>query len=308
MQNDQHHDVVVIGGGPAGASAALECFDINLDTIVLEGRPTLGGQLGEIPNSIRNVAAGQFEDGPALQAGLQRSTAILGDRVLTGHDVTEANLRDRWVKVGGERFHARALLIATGSTPLVLPAAPDGAFGGDVTYHVESRPDHFHGRDVVVIGGGDSATLDALELAATASSVKLVHRSKALTARPDIVERVRQDRRIEDLPGWELESAHGAERLEEIVLLHPSTSERRTVAAGGLIVKISRLPSTVVFRGQLELDPREAIVVDGALQTSQPGVFAAGDAVAGSYWRVATAFGQGVLAARSILRHLEATP
>jgi thioredoxin reductase len=308
MQTDQRHDVVVIGGGPAGVSAALECFDINLDTILLEGRPTLGGQLGEIPNSIRNVAAGQFADGPALQAGLQQATAILGDRVLAGHDVTEANLRDGWVKAGGGRFHARAILIATGSAPQVLLAAPDGAFGGDVTYHVESRPDHFLGRDVVVVGGGDSATLDALELAATASSVKLVHRGDVLTARPDIVERVRQDRRIEDLPGWEVESAHGAERLEEIVLLHPSTSERRRVAAGGLVVKISRLPSTVVFRGQLELDRREAILVDRALQSSQPGVFAAGDVVAGSYWRVATAFGQGVLAARSILRHLEAMP
>jgi thioredoxin reductase (NADPH) len=307
MQARQHHDVVVIGGGPAGVSAALECFDINLDTIVLEGRQQLGGQLGEIPNSIRNVAAGQFEDGPVLQAELQRSTAILGDRVLTGHDVTEANLRTGWVNASGRRFHARALLIATGSAPQVLLAAPDGAFGGDVTYHVESRLDRFSGRDVVVVGGGDSATLDALELASTASAVKLVHRSEDLTARPDIVERVRQDRRIEDLPGWEVESAHGAERLEEIVLLHPSTSERRRVAAGGLIVKISRVPSTTVFRGQLELDRREAIVVDGTLQTSQPGVFAAGDVVAGSYWRVATAFGQGVLASRSILRHLEAT-
>jgi thioredoxin reductase (NADPH) len=307
MQADQHHDVVVIGGGPAGVSGALECFDINLDTIVLEGRSVLGGQLAEIPNSVRNVAAGQFEDGPALQAGLQRSAAILGDRVLAGHDMTEADLGAGWVTAGGGRFHARALLIATGSIPQSLPAAPDGAFGGDVTYHVESRPDHFSGRDVVVVGGGDSATLDALELAATASTVKLVHRSEALTARPDIVERLRQDRRIEDLPGWEVESAHGTERLEEVVLVHPSTGERRQVAAGGLIVKISRLPCSAVFRGQLELDRRGAIVVDGALQTSQSGVFAAGDVVADSYWRVATAFGQGVLAARSILRHLEAT-
>src|SRR6202035_98304 len=112
MQTDQHHDVVVIGGGPAGVSAALECFDINLDTVVLEGRPVLGGQLEDIPNSVRNVAAGSFEDGPALQAALQRSSAILDDRVLVGHDVTEANLRDGWVKAGGRRFHAKALLIA----------------------------------------------------------------------------------------------------------------------------------------------------------------------------------------------------
>ena len=268
----------------------------------------LGGQLGEIPNSVRNVAAGRFKDGPALQTELQRATAILGDRVLTGHEVTEAQLGAGWVKAGAARFHAKALVIATGSVPQVLSAAPVGAFGGDVTYHVESRPDHFSGRDVVVVGGGDSATLDALELAATASSVSLVHRAEELTARPDIVERVRQDRRIEDLPGWEVESIHGTDHLQEVVLVHSSTNERRKVAAGGLIVKISRVPSTAVFRGQLELDRRDAIVVDGSLRTSQPGVFAAGDVVAGSYWRVATAFGQGVLAARSILRHLEAMP
>ena len=268
----------------------------------------MGGQLGEVPNSIRNVAAGVFEDGPSLQAGLQRATVILGDRVLVEHEVTEADLRSGWVKSGDRRFHARALLIATGSVPQALAAAPDGAFGGDVTYHVETRPDRFAGRDVVVVGGGDSATLDALELAATASSVKLAHRAETLTARPNIVERVRQDPRIEDLPGWEVESIHGSGGLEEVVLVHRSTGERRTVAAGGLIVKISRSLRTAVFRDQLELDPRGAIVVDEALQTSQPGVFAAGDVVAGSYWRVATAFGQGVLAARSILRHLGETP
>jgi thioredoxin reductase (NADPH) len=208
------------------------------------------------------------------------------------------------VKAGDGRFHARALLIATGSVPQVLPAAPDGAFGGDVTYHVESRPDRFSGRDVVVVGGGDSATLDALELAATASSVKLVHRSEALTARPNVVEQVRQDQRIEDFPGWEVESTQGSAGLEAVTLVHRSTGERRKVAAGGLIVKISRSLRTAVFGGQLELDRKNAIVVDESLQTSQPGVFAAGDVVAGSYWRVATAFGQGVLAARSILRHL----
>ncbi len=308
MPAEQHHDVVVVGGGPAGASAALECFDIGLDTIVLEERSMLGGQLGEIPNSVRNVAAGVFEDGPTLQAGLQRATAILGDRVLVEHEVTEANLLAGWVKAGDGQFHARALLIATGSMPQVLTAAPDGAFGGDVTYHVESRPDRFSGRDVVVVGGGDSATLDALELADTASSVKLAHRSATLTARSNIVERVRGDRRIEDLPGWEVESVHGRQGLEEVVLVDRSTGERRKVAAGGLIVKISRSLRTAVFRDQLELDQRGAIVVDGTLRTSQPGVFAAGDVVAGSYWRVATAFGQGVLAARSILRHLGETP
>jgi thioredoxin reductase (NADPH) len=219
--------------------------------------------------------------------------------------VDRADLEARWVEASGQRLRARTLLIATGSEPQFLPAAPDGAFNGDVTYEIESQPDRFSGRDVVVVGGGDSATLDALELAASGSSVKLVHRSEHLTARHNIVQQMRQNPRIEDYPEWEVESIFGNERLEGVVLVHRSTRERRRVAADGLVVKISRDPSTATFRGQLELDRRGAIEVDAALQSSQSGVFAAGDVVAGSYWRVATALGQGALAARSILRHLE---
>jgi thioredoxin reductase (NADPH) len=275
---------------------------------VLEARPVLGGQLEEIHHSIRNVASGWFEDGPALQAAMGRTAALLGDRLLVGRHVDRADLPAGWVEASGQRLRGRTFLIATGSEPQFLSAAPDGAFEGDVAYEIESQPDRFSGRDVVVVGGGDSATLDALELAATASSVKLVHRSDHLSARHDILQRMRQDPRIEDCPGWEVESTAGNERLREVVLVHRSTGERRRVAAGGLVVKISRDPSTAVFRGQLDLDGRGAIEVDAALQSSQPGVFAAGDVVAGSYWRVATALGQGALAARSILRHLEGRP
>jgi thioredoxin reductase (NADPH) len=305
MERDQNHDVVVVGGGPAGVSGALECFDINLETVVLEARAALGGQVGEIPHSVRNVAVGRFEDGSDLQRALDRSAGILGAHVVLEHGVTRANLDERWVEAGGVCFRAKALLIASGSRRQIHPAAPDGTFGGDVTYQVESRADRFLGRDVVVVGGGDSATLDALELAATAKSVKLVHRSERLSARGDIVERIRADHRIETLPGWELDSIAGSAGLEEVVLVRPATGERRSVAASGLVIKISRIPETETFRGQIELDRRGAIVVDDALSTSCPGVFAAGDIVAGSYWRVATAMGQGSLAARSIRRYLD---
>jgi thioredoxin reductase (NADPH) len=306
MERDRNHDVVIVGGGPAGINGALECFDINLDTIVLEAQAALGGQVAEIPHSVRNVAVGRFDEGSALQRALARSADILGARVLLEHDVTRANLHERWVEAGGACFHAKALLIASGSRRQIHPAAPDGSFGGDVTYQVESRPDRFSGRDVVVVGGGDSATLDALELAGTAKSVKLVHRSERLTARADIGERLRADPRIETFPGWELDSIAGSTGLEEVVLVRPANGERRAVAAGGLVIKISRVPATESFRGQIELDRRGAIVVDDALATSCPGVFAAGDVVAGSYWRIATAMGQGSLAARSIRRYFDA--
>jgi thioredoxin reductase (NADPH) len=286
-------------------SCALECVDIQLDTAVFETDARPGGQLAEIPHSVRNVATGSSRDGAALRDALEDSAAILGDRLRRSHSVTAADLGERWIEVDGVRIRAEALVIATGTRHQQLPAAADGAFGGDVTYLLEARPDHFAGRDTVVIGGGDSGTLDALELARAGSKVTLVHRSAALTARHDIVERVREEPRIEDAAGWELGSLEGGDRLDAVNLVRHSDGERRRVEAGGLVVKIARVPRTDLVRGQLELDRAGAIVVDANLQTSRVGVFAAGDVVSGAYARVAAAIGQGSLAARSVLRHLQ---
>jgi thioredoxin reductase (NADPH) len=305
MRGDEYHDVVIIGGGPAGVSCVLECFDIQLDTILVESSAVLGGQLGEIPNSIRNVAAGRFDNGQSLQRSLGESAAILGERVRLSHPVTAADLGQRRIECDGRRLHGRALVVATGTSRQRLAAAADGAFGGDITYQLESQSRRFVGGDVAVIGGGDSATLDALALARTSSSVKLIYRSGVLTARHDILEQVRHDPRIEEFPGWELDSVSGTDRLEEISVVEAATGERRRLPVRGLIIKISRVPNTRPFGGQLELDRAGAIVVDGELRTSRDGVFAAGDVVSGAYPRVATAFGQGVLAARSVLRSLE---
>ena len=111
--------------------------------------------------------------------------------------------------------------------------------------------------------------------------------------------------RIEELPGWELEAVKGGERLEGLVLVRRETGERRSLPVRGLVVKIARVPNTAVFRGHIELGRSGAVLVDRDLQSSHVGVFAAGDVTAGAYARVAAALGEGSLAARSVLRHLE---
>ena len=305
MPAEEEHDAVIVGAGPAGVSCALECHDIQLDTVVLEAAGKPGGQLTEIHHSVRNVAAGRFANGRELREALAESAAILGPRLRPGVPVGRVDAAAGFVELAdGVRVHGKALVIATGTARQQLAAAPDGAFGGDVTYEIESRPDQFAGLDVVVIGGGDSATLDAVELARRGSTVKLVHRAKALTARDDIIDEIRREQRIEELAGWELESVHGADHLEEVTL-KSATGERMRATARGVVVKIARRPRSGAVAGQLDLDRRGAIIVDDQLRTSTPGVFAAGDVVADAYARVAAALGQGSLAARSVLRHVQ---
>ena len=305
---DEHHQVVIIGGGMAGLSCGLECYDIQLDTIVLEMQRDLGGQITEIPFHVRNVVGGAYDDEHPLPRAVERSAAMLGERVRRSCAVDRIDLGDRWVESAGRRLSADAIVIATGVGLRRLPAADDGAFGGDVTYQLGSDLDRFSGRPVVVMGGGDNATLDALTLAQTGSLVTLVHRSETLTSRPDIAGLLRDDPRITDLGGWQLDRVDGKDRLEEVVLVRPITGERRSVKAGGLVVKVGKAPRTDLFRDQLETDGSGAVVVDATLATSRLGVFAAGDVVSGAYWRIATAMGQGSLAARSVLRHLAAAP
>ena len=303
---EEHHEVVIIGGGMAGVSCALECYDIQLDTILLEMRTQVGGQINEIPFHVRNVAAGVYDDEHPLPLALERSAAILGDRARRSWPVDQIDLGERWVQSAGRRLAADAIVIATGVGLRRLSAAADGDFGGDVTYELGSDLDRFAGRPVVVIGGGDNATLDALALARSESPVTLVHRAERLGSRPDIAGELRDDPRITELGGWELGDVHGNDRLEEVVLVRLATGERRSVKAGGLVVRVGKAPRTELFRDQLEIDRSGAIVVDETLATSRLGVFAAGDVVAGAYWRIATAVGQGSLAARSVLRHLTA--
>ena len=135
-------------------------------------------------------------------------------------------------------------MIATGTGLRRLPAAVDGALGGDVTYQLGSDLDRFAGRPVVVIGGGGNATLDALALARAESSVTLVHRSDRLGSRPDITGQLHDDPRVTQLEGWELDGVKGEDRFKEVALVCRATGERRPLKANGLVVKVGRAPRT----------------------------------------------------------------
>src|SRR5450755_2073424 len=136
MHLESPHDLVVIGAGAAGVSAAIECFDIKLDVVLLEASSKVGGQIDQIPHAVRNVAPAP-DGNDALVGALARHALILGDRLKLDQPVTALDLAAGLVEAGGHRYRARSLLVATGSRRRELENAPEGSFGGDVTYLVE---------------------------------------------------------------------------------------------------------------------------------------------------------------------------
>ena len=304
MVDEDVHDVVVIGAGVAGVSAAIECLDIHLDVVLLDGASGVGGQIKETPHTVRNVGVAP-EDNSGLVESLSHHAVTLGARFLLNRRVTELDLDDGLVVAGDERYRARNVLLATGSRRRELDAAPDGSFGGDVTYLVEPHIEDFAGRPAAVFGGGDSAALDALALADAGSSVFLVHRSPLLRARRDIIGRLESQPRITEMSGWTLERLIGGDRLEGAAVSGGTTGERRHLDVQRVVLKLGREPMAGLVHGQVELGRHGGVVVDASLRTSHPKAFAAGDVVEGAYERIATAMGQGSLAARSILNSLQ---
>ena len=304
MPTETLHDVAVIGAGAAGVSAAIECYDIKLDVVLLESADRVGGQIDEIPHAVRDVAPAP-DGNQALVDALARHASTLADRLQLDRTVTRVDLAGGIIEAGTHRYRARSVLVATGSRRRELESAPDGSFGGDVTYLVEPHLARFAGLPMAVFGGGDSALLDALELAEAGSPVTLVHRSPHFTARRDVVERVRSEGRITDMAGWALDTLVGSDRIKGIDISEPTTGEHRRLEVAGVVLKLGRAPCTDLVRGQLDLGAHGGIAVSGDLRTSDPRTFAAGDVVEGAYARIATAVGQGSLAARSILQVLE---
>lgn len=298
------HDVIVIGAGAAGVSAAIECFDIQLDVVVLEATNKVGGQIEQIPHAVRNVAPAP-EGNAALVEALTRHASILGDRLQLDQAVTQLDLDAGLVNVDTHHYRARTVLVATGSRRRELENAPEGSFGGDVTYLIEPHLARFASRPMAVIGGGDSATLDALALAGTGSAVTLLHRLPHLTARRDLVDRVRSEGRITELAGWTLDELVGSDHLEGVKASDRTTGEHRELGVHGVVLKLGREKQVGLVRDQLELGIHGGITVDEDLRTSHPRTFAVGDVVEGAYERIATAIGQGALAARSILHFVE---
>ena len=302
------YDLIVVGSGPAGLTAALYAAREGIDTLVIE-RGGVGGQaaiterLDNFPGFPEGVSGGEFADRLRQQAE-RFGVEILSAQEVTGIDIDGAYRVAR--TADGREYRAWSILLAPGSTYRRLGIAGEEDFiGSGVHFCATCDGPFYRGKDVLVVGGGNSAGEESLFLAEFASHVTIVTRSSQLSASKIVAQKVQEDQRIDVIAHAAPVEFRGDKKLETVVLEDTQTGEQRELHPSGVFVFIGLTPNTDILKGKVALDERGFIVTDATLQTNIPGVFAAGDSRAGSTKQAASAAGEGAAAALMIRRYIE---
>ncbi len=290
------YDMIIIGGGPAGYSAALYAARAGLDTLIVE-KMSVGGQMmltdtiDNYPGYDEGIAG--FELGMKMQAGAEKYGAVTKYA-----EVKEVELSGdiKKVRISGEELLARTVVIAAGANPRELGVEGEERFasrGVHYCAHCDGR--FYRGKTVAVVGGGNSAVEDALYLARIAEKVYLIHRRDTLRASKIYHDAVFNNEKIEFIPDSAVSELIGEDRLRGIRIKNLKEGSERELELNGLFVSIGRKPASELFEGQLELKDGY-IAADETTRTSMEGVYAAGDIRTKALRQVITAASDGATA------------
>jgi len=300
-------NVIVIGGGPAGYTAALYAARANLQPLVIEGF-NWGGQL-MITSDVENYPG--YADGvlgPAMMQDFRRQAERFGAELVTD-DVTRVDFSERpfRVWVGDDEYRADAVIVATGASARQLGLESELRLQGrGVSYCATCDAAFFRDKVVTVVGGGDSAMEEALFITRFASKVYLVHRRQEFRASPIMVDRVRASEKIELVLDSAVEEVLGDNKVTGVRLRNLVTGEVSELQTDGFFVAIGHDPNTTLFLDALDHEPGTGYLIaqSGSTQTNVPGVFAAGDVQDHVYRQAVTAAGSGCMAALDAERFL----
>jgi thioredoxin reductase (NADPH) len=301
-----HEKVIVIGSGPAGLSAALYAARAELEPVVLTGM-TMGGQ-ASITHLIENYPG--FPDGlPGPELGdLFKAQAERFGAKIVFDTVTEVDFSERPYKVktfAGE-YTADVVIITTGATPRHLEVTGETEFTGKgVSYCGTCDGFFFKEKDVVVVGGGDSAIEEGLFLTRFADSVTVIHRRDQLRASPILQSRAFENEKVKFIWDTVVNSIEGDDAVNHVQLENKKSGEKTKFETDGVFIFIGHTPNTELFEGQLEMDENGYLVVNNYMETNIPGVYAAGEVADPHFRQVITSAGMGAAAAIQATRYLE---
>jgi thioredoxin reductase (NADPH) len=299
-------NVVIIGSGPAGWSAAIYTARADLRPLLITGNE-LGGQIA-LTTEVENFPG--FDEaiqGPELVERMQRQAERFGTEVLIDY-VTEVDVTGPTFTIktaNGTEFRARSVIVATGASPRRMGVPNEEILTGrGVSYCATCDGFFFRGKDVIVTGGGDSALQEALFLTKFASRVRIIHRRDSLRAGATLQHRARENPKIEFIWNTVVTSVNGAAKVESITVQDVKTGASQDLATDGVFVYIGHLPNNQLFEGKLAMDDQGYLVTDKLMRTSVPGVFAAGEIQDHRFKQAATSAGQGVAAAMECEKYL----
>ncbi len=297
--------VLILGSGAAGLSAAIYTARAGLETVVLTG-PTLGGQIS-LTAEIEN-----YPGFPEVLSGVEliskfQTQAERFDAQIDYDSASRVDLSVRpfIVETEGTIYSAQNLILATGSKAIPLGVPGEEKFTGKgVSFCATCDGFFYRGKNVAVIGGGNSAVEEALFLTRFADKVTIIHRRDSLRAEPIAQKRAKENPKIDYLWDTVVEEILGDTRLEKLRVRNVKTDEVSEIPFDGIFVFVGNRPVSELFEGQLEME-NGLVKVDPLMHTSIPGVYAAGETVDGFYRQVVISAGSGAMAAISITKDLE---
>lgn len=301
-------DVIIIGAGAAGLSAALWCDELGLDTLVLEEREEIGGQLLTVHNRIENYLGVVAANGRELRDLFARQVESCEFDLWANVEIESVDAIAKRVKLkSGEDLRSIFLIIATGVRRRKLNVyGEDELRGRGIIESGAKDKDLFADKDVCIVGGGDAAAENAIMLAEVCPTVTLIHRGKSLRARKEFVEAIKANHRITVFTESVLLRIIGDEWVEGVEIKHEGALKPLQIAVRGVLIRIGVEPNVEVFRGQVRLDEYGYIAITNDCETSMENVFAVGDVANYLAPTISGAVGMGATAAKAIAARLNA--
>ncbi len=303
---DEIFDTIIIGGGAAGLTAGIYSSRAKLSTLILnEG--AVGGQM-VLTEEIANYPGVPVTKGYMLANSMKQQAKSFGCKIKSNIKITEYSLEGDVKKVtleDGRTFSGRSVILAPGGKPRPLNIEGEERFKGTgISYCATCDGDFFTGKEVIVVGGGNSALEEAVALTNFATKVTIVHQFDHFQAFKHAVEEAKKNPKIEFIMESELRGFYGDETLEKVTIEHLPTGKISEMKTDGTFIFVGYQPNTKAFESIIELNERNEFVVDSEMKTNLKGVFAAGDCVAKKYRQVTTAVADGTIAALSAAEYL----
>ena len=296
------YDLIIVGAGPAGLTAALYAGRSRLKTLVLE-KMAVGGRI-LTSETIENYPGFTSITTHELMAKMEEQVKALDVQIKSG-EVVDLDCETKTVKVDGTHYKAEAIILATGAKPRKLGAiGEDRLVGRGVSYCATCDAPFFKGKDVVVVGGGNTVAEEAIYLTRFAKTVSIIHRRNEMRASAILQEKLKENKKINFILSSTLEEIAGKNSVESIRVINVDSGVETTVPCQGVFIYIGYDPDTGFVKCNLKLDEKGFIITDDMMQSSVDGILACGDCRKKPLYQVVTACGYGAIAAESAYKYI----